>query len=160
MKPRIYTDDEQAEIGRKVQEARDWSMITGQPLPLPADVIARLEVNGYTVDLLTGAITRDGEIAVIRDSERASPPTDAANALVATWQRAALATAGAVLMLALLVQSAAAAPRCPNGGQPDGRGRCTYIAGGDICGSPLSAGGHVCRRPAPPSAPFTWQRSR
>ena len=50
-------------------------------------MIARLEVNGYTVDLLTGAITRDGEIAVIRDSERASPPTDAANALVATWQR-------------------------------------------------------------------------
>ena len=159
MKPRIYTADEQAEIGRKVQEARDWSLITGQPLPLPADVIARLEVNGYTVDLLTGAITRDGEIAVIRDSERASPPTAAANALVATWRRAALATAGAVLMLALLVQSAAAALSARMAASRTARTLHLHRRRRHLR---IAARRRRPRLPpsAPPSAPSTWQRSR
>ena len=149
MKARTYTPEHE-EIGRKVTEARDWSMITGHPLPYAADLIARLEIDGCTVDLLTGEITRA--------DERAAPPTDAGRALVATWQRAAAAVAGAMVALAIFAQAAQAAPSCPAGGRPDARGRCTIMEPARrsqparLCGWPAVVGGRrvaVCVQPAP-----------
>ena len=43
----------------------------------------------------------------------------------------------AVLALVLVLPSVAiAAPTCPNGGQPDGRGRCVYQPAGMVCAWP------------------------
>ena len=62
--------------------------------------------------------------------------------------------AGAVLVLVLVLpSSASAAPVCPNGGQPDGRGRCVYQPAGMTCAWParIVRVGRValCWRPAP-----------
>ncbi len=64
-----------------------------------------------------------------------------------------------LVALALLSQPAQAAPRCPGGGQPDARGRCTYRdpAGGMTCVWPariVKVGKvAVCWRPAPEVQP-------
>ncbi len=50
---------------------------------------------------------------------------------------ALLAAAVLALVLALVLPSVAnAAPTCPNGGQPDGRGRCVYQPSGMTCAWP------------------------
>jgi len=51
------------------------------------------------------------------------------------WQRAInyLLAGVAVAVLLAPPTPASAAPRCPNGGQPDGRGRCIYVWRGATC---------------------------
>ena len=43
-----------AEIVNRRADLLAWSAETGQPLPLPADYIVRLELAGYVVNLETG----------------------------------------------------------------------------------------------------------
>ena len=40
-----------------ITELRDWAVITGQPLPYAAEVIADLEERGFCVDLADGSVS-------------------------------------------------------------------------------------------------------
>ncbi len=41
---------------RIIDELSDWAIVTGRPLPYPAEAIARLETAGFVVDLADGSI--------------------------------------------------------------------------------------------------------
>ena len=62
-----------------------------------------------------------------------------------------------LVWLALLAQTVQAAPRCPGGGQPDGRGRCAYRQPSMTCAWPARivriGQVAVCWRPAPEVQP-------
>lgn len=45
---------------QRVADLLEWAAAEGLTLPLPADVIARLEETGAVVDLVSGAITPGG----------------------------------------------------------------------------------------------------
>ena len=39
-----------------IDELRDWAIVTGRPLPMPAEAIAVLELAGWLVDLNSGSV--------------------------------------------------------------------------------------------------------
>ena len=39
-----------------VDELKDWAIVTGRPLPYPAEMIAEYEARGFVVDLTDGSI--------------------------------------------------------------------------------------------------------
>jgi len=45
---------------QRIQDLLEFAAAEGIPLPMPADVIARLEETGAVVDLVTGAIIPGG----------------------------------------------------------------------------------------------------
>ena len=42
---------------KAIQDLRDWSLLTGRPLPYPPEVIVRMEAIGQVVDLVDGFIS-------------------------------------------------------------------------------------------------------
>ena len=47
------TDDRRQSI---IDELLDWAIVTGRPLPMPAEAIAVLELAGWLVDLNSGSV--------------------------------------------------------------------------------------------------------
>lgn len=40
-----------------IEDLRDWSVITGRPLPYPAEAIVGMEARGFVVDLVDGSVS-------------------------------------------------------------------------------------------------------
>lgn len=40
-----------------IEDLRDWSVITGRPLPYPAEEIVGMEARGFVVDLVDGSVS-------------------------------------------------------------------------------------------------------
>ena len=55
----------EAEKQTIVDELKDWAIITGRPLPYPAEIIAQYEARGFVVDLADGSIS-DAEDCMTR----------------------------------------------------------------------------------------------
>lgn len=61
----MTTAQQQDQIAAAAAELDAWAALTGQPLPMPARLIATMEAAGLVVDLMTGETSQAAPSAAV-----------------------------------------------------------------------------------------------